>query len=95
MAHQVRWNDEVLNSFIKLGGLTPREKELMQLRVSKDCTLIQQADLLGVSESTANRITKRCKIKYDNCVKQYPEIFKSRVFENVWEQDTNNDINLK
>lgn len=84
MAHQVRWNNYILNKFMELGCLTDLEKRIMDLRVNKEYSMIQQALTLNCSESTINRLTKRCKQKYDNCVKNYPEVFDKREFENVW-----------
>lgn len=84
MAHQVRWNNELLSLFIKLGELTPRETRVLRLRVVEDMSIIEQAAEMMCSESTINRVTNRLKKKYDSLVKQYPSIFPEREKENVW-----------
>ena len=61
---QVLWTKKLVDTFIKEGMLTEEEKEVLLLRV-KGYTIAEQAELLNVSESKVNRITRRLKIKYD------------------------------
>lgn len=83
MAHQVKWNNEIFNNYIKYGFLTEREQQIMKLRLEGK-SVIEISLKLNVSESTINRDIKICKLKYDNCVKQYPNIFDKREYKNVW-----------
>ena len=84
MAHQVKWTEDILQKFETLAPLDEKEIRLMDCRVRKGYSLVEQADELGVSLSTINRMTKTIKLKYDNCVNHFPDIFKKRENENVW-----------
>lgn len=68
MAHQVNWNIYVLEEFIRVGCLTDIEEHVIRLRMAGK-TIDQQADILGLSKSSINKITARLKIKYDNAAK--------------------------
>ena len=70
---QVLWTNKLVDTFIKEGMLT--EKKVLLLRV-KGYTIAEQAELLNVSESKVNRITRRLKIKYDalqDTIKEIPK----------------------
>lgn len=72
---QVLWTKKLVDTFIKEGMLTEEEKEVLLLRV-KGYTIAEQAELLNVSESKVNRITRRLKIKYDalqDTIKELPK----------------------
>lgn len=65
MARQVKWNKIILEEFIRIGGLTEFEEQIMRTRVggwSRD----KQAIEFHCSVSTIDRVIKRCKLKYDN-----------------------------
>lgn len=68
MAHQVSWNIYVLEEFIRVGCLTDIEEHVIRLRVAGK-TIDQQADILGLSKSSVNKITARLKLKCDNAAK--------------------------
>lgn len=68
MAHQVCWSKIILEEFIRIGGLTKEEEQIMRTRVA-GWTITEQSMKLGMSVSKVNKLTKRCKVKYDNCQK--------------------------
>lgn len=78
MAHQVPWNLIILEEFIRIGGLTKEEEEIMRTRVA-GWTITQQSMRLGMSTAKVNNLIKRCKIKYDN-VQPYSAILPPRKF---------------
>ena len=66
---------KLVDTFIKEGMLTEEEKEVLLLRV-KRYTIAEQEELLNVSESRVNSITRRLKIKYDafqDTIKELPK----------------------
>ena len=73
---QVLWTKKLVDTYIKEGMLTEEEeKEVLLLRV-KGYTIAKQAELLNVSKSKVNRITRRLKIKYDalqDTIKELPK----------------------
>lgn len=77
MSKQVAWNLVLLNEFIRLGGLTEEEINIMQTRVAGWSTQ-KQAQEFHMSISKVNKIISRCKKKYDNCQK-FSDILPARV----------------
>ena len=78
MAHQVLWTTVVLEEFIRLGGLTDEEEEIMRTRMA-GWTITRQSMELGMSVSKVNKIINRLKIKYDS-VQPYSTILPKRKF---------------
>ena len=68
MSHQVVWTKVVLERFIEVGGLTKDEEMVMRTRAA-GWTRVKQADHLGMSLPTIDRIIKRLKVKYDHAQK--------------------------
>ena len=69
------WTKKLVDTFIKEGMLTEEEKEVLLLIV-KGYTIEEQAELLNVSDSKVNRITRRLKIEYDalqDTIKELPK----------------------
>lgn len=64
MSKQVLWNKVLLDEFVRLGGLTSEEEEIMRTRMM-GWTITQQSIELGMSKSKIDKIIKRLKIKYD------------------------------
>lgn len=71
MAHQVPWNKLILETFIEEALLTKEEEWIMRTRVA-GWTITQQADKLGMSKSSVDRIIKNLKKKYDNVERTNP-----------------------
>lgn len=71
MAHQVAWNKIILEEFVRIGGLTSIEEEVIRTRVA-GWTRTEQSIKLGLSVPTIDRAIKRCKVKYDNAQKYSP-----------------------
>ncbi len=65
MSKQVPWNKIILEEFIRIGGLTQVEEEVMRTRVA-GWTRVEQSMKLGLSLATIDRCIKRLKVKYDN-----------------------------
>ena len=61
---QILWTKKIVDTFIKEGMLTKEEREVLLLRV-QGYTIAEQAEMLNISDSKVNRITRRLKIKYD------------------------------
>lgn len=78
MAHQVNWNLIILEEFVRLGGLTEEEEQVMRTRFQGK-TVTQQSMELGMSISKVNRIIARLKAKYDN-VQPYSKVLPPRKF---------------
>lgn len=64
MYHEVKWNEELLNNFIKYGELNEREAKLLAMR-TKEATITEIAKTLDVSERTINRKLGEMKLLYD------------------------------
>ena len=62
---QILWTKKIVDTFIKEGMLTKEEREVLLLRVQV-YTIAEQAEMLNISDSKVNRITRRLKIKYDD-----------------------------
>ena len=72
---QILWTKKIVDTFIKEGMLTKEEREVLLLRV-QGYTIAEQAEMLNISDSKVNRITRRLKIKYDalqNTIKELPK----------------------
>ena len=61
---QILWTKKIVDTYIKEGMLTKEEIEVLLLRV-QGYTIAEQAEMLNISYSKVNRITRRLKIKYD------------------------------
>ena len=61
---QILWTKKIVGTFIKEGMLTKEERDVLLLRV-QGYTIAEQAEMLNISDSKVNRITRRLKIKYD------------------------------
>lgn len=81
MSRQVPWNKIILEEFISLAALTKEEEEIMRTRVA-GWSRLQQAEKLGMSLSTVDRIITRLKIKYDD-VQQYSPILPPRKISRI------------
>lgn len=78
MAHEIFWNQIILNEFIRIGCLTDEEEQIMRTRV-KGWSTEKQAQEFNMSISKVNALIKSCKEKYDNCQKYSPILPKRRV----------------
>lgn len=87
MAHEVPWDKFVLETFIELAVLTKTEEEVMRTRVA-GWTISEQAEKLGLSESTVSRIIKRLKCKYDRVQKYSPLLPPRKASEKETYMDT-------
>ena len=76
MAKQVIWDKYILEEFIDIALLSKEEELIMRTRV-KWWTVAQQADELGMSVSTVNRMVKKLKCKYDE-VQKYSLVLPKR-----------------
>lgn len=65
MSKQVPWNKIVLEEFIRIGGFTQVEEEVIRTRVA-GWTRTEQSMKLGLSVATTDRCIKRLKVKHDN-----------------------------
>ena len=68
MTRQIIWDKYILDEFVDVAMLTKEEEFIIRTRV-QGWTISQQADELGMSISTVNRINKRLKLKYDEAQK--------------------------
>lgn len=71
MSHQVPWNKIIVERFIELAMLTEDEEMILRTRVA-GWSRTQQADKLGMSISTVDKIIANLKIKYDGVQKYDP-----------------------
>ena len=72
---QILWTKKIVDTFIKEGMLTKEEREVLLLRV-KGYTISETSELMNISDSKVNRITRRLKIKYDalhGTIKELPK----------------------
>lgn len=76
MSHQVIWTNIVLEEFIRIGGLTDLEEQVMRTRVA-GWTRTEQAYRLKISMATLDRCIKRLKYKYD-AAQEYSAILPKR-----------------
>lgn len=77
MSRQVIWTKQSLETFIEEAYLTEEEIVILRTRLA-GWTISEQADRLGVSVGTINRMIRRLKIKYDIVQRQYPQILPVR-----------------
>lgn len=71
MANQVPWNKFILETFISEALLTKDEEMVMRTRVA-GWSRTRQADELGMSMATLDRIIARLKVKYDHVARTNP-----------------------
>lgn len=69
MAHEVVWNLDIYNEFVRIACLTDDEKDVIRTRVIDKWSVVKQSQELGMSVSKVNKITKKLKIKYDSAQK--------------------------
>lgn len=77
MSHEVRWSEKVTEEFIKKGNLNEEQIFLLRSRIN-GMPISCQADQLGCSSRTVDRMIKELKLIYDHVQKEYPEIFPPR-----------------
>ena len=88
MAKQVPWNKIIVETFIEDAMLTKDEEMILRTRVA-GWSRLQQADKLGMSVSTVDRIIKTLKVKYDNAQKYNPLLPPRKLSEQEKWQDEN------
>lgn len=71
MSKEIKWNKLIVETFIEEAMLNKDEEWILRTRVA-GWTVSQQADYMGVSNSTVNRYIKTLKEKYDNVSKYNP-----------------------
>lgn len=71
MAKQVPWNKIIVETFIEEAMLSEEEEWVLRTRVA-GWTRTKQADQLGMSLSSLDRIIATLKTKYDNVQKYNP-----------------------
>lgn len=71
MAHEVPWNKIIVERFVEMAMLSEEEQMILRTRVM-GWTRLQQADKLGMSVATVDRIIKTLKEKYDGVQKYDP-----------------------
>lgn len=82
--NQVPWTKSLLDEFIKEAMLTEDEEFIMRTRCA-GWSQVKQAMRLNVSTSTVSNIINKCKRKYDNLQKHYPDRFPIRKVSKVEE----------
>lgn len=68
MAHEVPWDSRILEEFVAQAMLSPDEEWIIRTR-AKGMPRCQQADALGLSERSLDRMIRRLKVKYDQAQK--------------------------
>ena len=81
---QIPWTKLLLEDFIKEAMLTEDEKFVMRTRCA-GWSQVKQSLELNVSTSTISNIINRCKTKYDNLSRQFPNKFPVRTVSKVEE----------
>lgn len=71
MSHEVPWNKLIVEEFIEQAMLTTEEEWVLRTRVA-GWTRTKQADELGMSISTVDKIIATLKKKYDGVAKYDP-----------------------
>lgn len=71
MSKEVPWNKFIVERFVEVAMLNEEEQMILRTRVV-GWTRLQQADKLGMSVATVDRIIKTLKEKYDNVQKYDP-----------------------
>lgn len=74
---QIPWTKLLLEDFIKEAMLTEDEEFVMRTRCA-GWSQVKQSLELNVSTSTISNIIHRCKTKYDNLSRQFPNKFPVR-----------------
>lgn len=84
MSHQVPWNKIIVERFIELAMLTKDEEWVLRTRVA-GWSRTKQADELGMSISSIDKIIASLKAKYD-MVQKYDPLLPPRKFsaKEVW-----------
>lgn len=77
MARQIIWTKQTLETFIEEAYLTDEEVKLLRTRIA-GWTITEQADDLGISVGTVNRMIRRMKLKYDMVQRLHPDIMPVR-----------------
>lgn len=78
MSKQVPWNKIIVEHFIELAMLSDEEQMILRTRVS-GWSRTKQANELGMSLTTVDRIIARLKKKYDK-VQKYDPLLPPRKF---------------
>lgn len=78
MSKQVPWNKVIFDEFVRLGGLTEEEEQIMRTRM-QGWTITKQSMEFHMSVSKVNRIIKRLKVKYDQ-VQPHSDLLPPRRF---------------
>lgn len=79
MAHQVRWNKDILDVFIEAALLDDFEIEIMRTRIN-NMTISEQATRMNCSKSKIEKTIANLKIRYDDVQKLYPDKLPQRKF---------------
>lgn len=77
MSHEVRWSAKVTEEFIKKGNLNEEQIYVLRTRIN-GMPISCQADHLGCSTRTVDRMIKELKAIYDHVQQEYPDIFPVR-----------------
>ena len=64
MAHEVPWDSRIVEEFVSLAMLSADEEWILRTRI-KGTPRCQQAEALGLSERSLDRMIRRMKTKYD------------------------------
>lgn len=71
MSKEIPWNKFIVERFVEMAMLNEEEQMVLRTRVI-GWTRLQQADKLGMSVATVDRIIKTLKEKYDSVQKYDP-----------------------
>lgn len=64
MAHQVPWDNQIVEEFASRAMLSEDEQWILKTRI-RGMPRYQQAEALGISERSLDRMIRRLKSKYD------------------------------
>lgn len=90
LKRQIPWTKTLLEDFIQEALLTEDEEFIVRTRIA-GWSSIKQSMERGLSTATISNIVKRCKEKYDNLHKQFPNRFPKR---RIYEEDVNDSLQL-
>lgn len=79
MAHQVPWNNRIVDCFTKYALLSENEEYIIRSR-AYGTTITAQAEYLHMSIDNVNKIIARLKQKYDLIQKEHPDELPPRRF---------------
>lgn len=79
MAHQVPWDNDIVNAFVKHALLSENEEYIIRSRVY-NTPILAQADYLHMSPDNVNKIISKLKKKYDLVQKKHPDELPPRKF---------------